>query len=88
MSYVEEHERRAGRRRTAGCGCLAIGLVAIIVLFVATLALTLGDCGAEVPDCHAASGRTLDHIVIGVVAICLALAGRLAWWATRSGDDG
>ena len=86
MSFSEEHERRAGRRRIAGCGCLVVGLLAFIVIAIAILGLTLGDCGSQNPNCHAAGERTLDHIIIAVVVVCLVIAGWLAWWSSRSSD--
>jgi hypothetical protein len=84
MSFVEEHERRAGRRRIAGCGCVAIAIAAIIFLGFCTLVLTYGDCGPEIANCHADSSRLLDRIIWSIGAFGTAMAVALAWWANKS----
>ncbi|MBA2934121.1 hypothetical protein HZF05_08405 [Sphingomonas sp. CGMCC 1.13654] len=87
MSFVEDHERRAGRRRIAGCGCIMIGAVAFIIFGFCVLALTLGDCGSETPNCHASSERLLDRIVWSIGIMGLSMAAGLAWWANKSPKD-
>jgi len=84
MSFVEEHERRTGRRRIAGCGCVVVAVAAVILFGLCALVLTLGDCGSEVTNCHADSNRLLDRIMWSIGAFGLAMAVALAWWANKS----
>jgi Co/Zn/Cd efflux system component len=87
MSFVEEHERRAGRRHIAGCGCAVIAVAAIILFGLSALILTLGDCGSEVTNCHADSNRLLGRILWSIGAIGIGLTVALAWWANKSPKD-
>lgn len=87
MSFVEEHKRRAGRRRIAGCGCIAVAVAALVIFGVCVLVLTLGDCGPELPTCHAASNRLLLWIMWSLAVFGIVTAVGLAWWANRSPKD-
>ncbi|WP_019831175.1 hypothetical protein [Sphingomonas sp. PR090111-T3T-6A] len=84
MSFVEDHERRASRRRVAAPGCGVYAVVAIIVIGISTIAFTLGDCWE--PHCHDATDRTFGRIVLAVGVIGVALGVLLTWWASRSPD--
>jgi H+/Cl- antiporter ClcA len=87
MSFTENYRRRASRRRIAGCGCIATALAIFVIAGFCILALTMGDCGSSVPNCHAKSERLLDKIIWSLGAIGIATAVGLAWWANKSPKD-
>jgi hypothetical protein len=66
--------------RRAGCGCVVVGGVAVLVAWVALFGLSLGDCLA--PDNVACHGRAVrETMIIGVALIVfLVVCGGLIAW--------